>query len=52
MNKIRLIIAREYLTRVRKKSFIIMSIVGPLLFGLLMVVPLWLASREGDEKIV
>ncbi len=52
MNKIGLIIAREYLTRVRKKSFIIMSIVGPLLFGLLMVVPLWLASREGDEKIV
>jgi ABC-2 type transport system permease protein len=52
MNKIGLIIAREYLTRVRKKSFIIMSIVGPLLFGFMMVVPVWLASREGDEKIV
>lgn len=52
MNKIGLIIAREYLTRVRKKSFIIMSIVGPLLFGLMFAVPIWLASREGDEKIV
>jgi ABC-2 type transport system permease protein len=52
MNKIALIIAREYLTRVKKKSFIIMSIVGPLLFGLIFVIPIWLASREGDEKIV
>ena len=52
MNKIALIIRREYITRVRKKSFIIMSIVGPLLFGLIFVIPIWLASRESDEKIV
>lgn len=52
MNKIGLIIRREYLTRVRKKSFIIMSIVGPLLFALIFVIPIWLASREGDEKVV
>lgn len=52
MNKIGLIIRREYLTRVRKKSFIIMSIIGPLLFGLVGVVPIWLASMEGDEKII
>lgn len=52
MNKIGLIIRREYLTRVRKKSFIIMSIIGPLLFGLLMVIPIWLASRESDEKVI
>ena len=52
MNKIALIIRREYLTRVRKKSFIIMSIVGPLLFGLIFVIPIWLASREGDEKVI
>ena len=31
MNKIGLIISREYITRVRKKSFIIMSLLGPLL---------------------
>ncbi|MCK5704535.1 MAG: ABC transporter permease, partial [Cyclobacteriaceae bacterium] len=52
MNKIGLIIRREYLTRVRKKSFIIMSIVGPLLFGLIFVIPIWLASGEGDEKVI
>lgn len=52
MNKIGLIIRREYLTRVRKKSFIIMSIVGPLLFALVFVIPIWLASGEGDEKII
>lgn len=33
MGKIRLIIAREYLTRVKKKSFIIMTLLGPLLMG-------------------
>lgn len=52
MNKIGLIIKREYLTRVRKRSFIIMSIVGPLLFGFVFVVPIWLASRESDEKVI
>ena len=31
MNNIGLIIKREYATRVKKKSFIIMSILGPLL---------------------
>lgn len=34
MNKIGLIIAREYATRVKKKSFIIMTILGPLLMAL------------------
>lgn len=50
MNKINLIISREYLTRVRKKSFIIMTILGPLLFGALMIIPAWLATREDKEQ--
>ncbi len=33
MEKIFLIIKREYWTRVRKKSFVIMTILGPVLFG-------------------
>jgi ABC-2 type transport system permease protein len=33
MNKIALIIRREYLARVRKRSFVIMTILGPLLIG-------------------
>lgn len=52
MNKISLIIAREYITRVRKKSFIIMTFVGPLLFAMMFVIPAWLATRGGDEKTI
>lgn len=52
MKKISLIIQREYWTRVRKPSFIIMSIVGPVLLALLMVVPIWLATKAGDEKTI
>lgn len=52
MNKISLIIGREYLTRVRKKSFIIMTFVGPLLFAMMFVIPAWLATRGGDEKTI
>ncbi|MFM2206220.1 MAG: hypothetical protein RL213_195 [Bacteroidota bacterium] len=37
MEKIALIISREYFTRVRKKSFLIMTILGPLLMGGLIV---------------
>lgn len=48
MNKINLIIKREYLTRVKKKSFIIMSLVGPILIAALMIVPAWLASEDDD----
>jgi ABC-2 type transport system permease protein len=49
MNKISLIIWREYLTRVRKKSFIIMTFLGPVLFAALIVVPGWMAQVEDKE---
>ena len=49
MNKIFLIIRREYLTRVRKRSFIIMTILGPILMATLFVLPVWIATRQ-DEK--
>lgn len=54
MGKISLIIKREYLTRVKKKSFIIMTILGPLLMGSIAVVPAWLAmqNEEAQEVIV
>jgi ABC-2 type transport system permease protein len=53
MNKISIIISREYLTRVRKKSFILMSILGPIFFAGLMVTPAWLAQMEDkEEKII
>ena len=52
-HKISLIIRREYLTRVRKKSFIIMTFLGPLLMAALMIVPVFLATMSdiGTRKI-
>jgi len=51
MNKVSVIIRREYLTRVRKKSFIIMTILAPLLMAALVVVmPLMMLSGDKDLK--
>jgi ABC-2 type transport system permease protein len=52
MNKIKLIIKREYLTRVKKKSFIIMTILGPILMAALFIAPVYIARIEGDTKII
>ena len=53
MSKVTSIIRREYITRVRKRSFIIMTILGPILFGTLMIAPYKLASLEDrDNKII
>lgn len=49
MNKIGLIIGREYLTRVRKKSFIVMTLIGPVLFAALIVLPGWFATMEDKD---
>jgi ABC-2 type transport system permease protein len=46
MNKILLIIQREYLTRVKKKSFIVMTILGPLLLAGVMIVPIWMSMQK------
>jgi ABC-2 type transport system permease protein len=50
MNKIALIIQREYLTRVKKKSFIIMTILGPLLLAGIMIVPIWLSMQKPSQQ--
>ena len=50
MNKIGLIIKREYLTRVKKRSFIIMTFLGPLLIAAIYIIPILLALHGGDEK--
>lgn len=52
MNKIKIIIEREYLTRVRKKSFIVMSLLAPFLVVALMVVPAWLTSLDTGQKVI
>src|SRR3989339_1414750 len=50
MSKITLIIKREYLTRVKKKSFIIMTIIGPILMAALMIVPAWVSQLEDQDN--
>jgi ABC-2 type transport system permease protein len=49
MNKIKLIIEREYFTRVKKTSFIVMSILGPLLIAGIFIIPLWLQKLESKQ---
>ena len=51
MNKISIIIKREYMTRVRKKSFIIMTILAPVLMAALIIVPtLLMVNQDQDFK--
>ncbi|MFM7015667.1 MAG: ABC transporter permease [Bacteroidota bacterium] len=54
MHKIKLIIAREYLTRVKKKSFIIMTLVGPLLLAAVTLMPALIQkfSEKESYKVV
>jgi len=50
MNKILLIIRREYLTRVKKRSFIVMTILGPLLMAGIVIVPIYIATTTNEVK--
>ncbi|WP_439880200.1 ABC transporter permease [Pontibacter sp. MBLB2868] len=52
MHKIWLIVQREYLTRVRKKSFIIMTLLTPLLLAAFMVIPAWLVTISDSGETV
>jgi ABC-2 type transport system permease protein len=49
MKKILIIIQREYYSRVKKRSFIIMTILGPILMAGIMIVPYFIA-KMGDEE--
>lgn len=52
MNKILIIIAREYLSRVKKKSFLIMTILGPILLASVVIVPVYLAKVSNESKTI
>ena len=52
MNKLFLIIKREYLSRVRKKSFIIMTLLTPLFMIGIFVIPTLLAINNDDTSTV
>jgi len=50
MNKIFIIIKREYLNRVTKKSFLILTLLTPLLFAGIMFLPAYLATLDNKEE--
>ena len=49
MNKSLLILKREYVTRVRKKSFVILTLLVPFLFAAFTILPAWLAMQDDTE---
>jgi ABC-2 type transport system permease protein len=50
MGKIGLIIRREYLTRVKKKSFLLLTLLGPLVWAALIIVPGFLTEAADKVK--
>ena len=52
MDKILLIISREYLSRVKKKSFLIMSLLGPLIMVGFMFFVKWSATSSIETKTI
>ena len=50
MQKTLLIIQREFLNRVKKKSFIILTVLMPFIMAALVFVPIWLSMIEDDEQ--
>lgn len=53
MNKFLLVVSREFLTRVKKKSFIILTILMPFIFAALTFIPIWLSTIKDDtQKLV
>ena len=50
MNRTGLIIQREYLSRIRKKSFVVMTLLGPILMASLFIVPILLADSGAPQQ--
>ena len=50
MHKLWAVIRREFQTRVQSKAFVISTILGPVLMGFLMVMPVLMASRDSSAK--
>lgn len=51
MRKIFLIAKREFITRARKRSFLLLTLLGPVFLAFMMIVPIWIAT-SGKEKTV
>ena len=51
MNKTWIIFEREYLQRVMKKSFILSTILTPLIFPVFITIAVFLIGNDDDEKM-
>ena len=52
MHKIWAVIRREFIEKVRTRAFILATVLGPLFFGVLAIVPGYLMSRDTGVKRV
>ncbi|NJO02822.1 MAG: ABC transporter permease, partial [Bacteroidia bacterium] len=52
MKKIWLVLQREYLVRVRKRAFILMTFLTPLIFAGIFVAPILLSQEFQDDKVI
>ena len=52
MNKISLVAGREFFTRIQSRTFIVMSLLGPLLFGLFLFIPVLMAIWDKESTTV
>ena len=52
MNKTVLIIKREFLVRVKKKSFIVMSLLAPILMASLIIVPVLISDTDQQKRLI
>lgn len=50
MHKILLVIKREYLARVKKKSFLLATLITPLIFPAIMGIFLWIAFADNESE--
>ncbi len=51
MGKIGIIIGREYWSRVKKKSFLIMTFLGPLLMAALIILPAYFIAKSESKSV-
>ncbi|MBR4176225.1 MAG: ABC transporter permease [Bacteroidales bacterium] len=52
MNKILLVIRREYMTRVRKPSFWLLTLLVPIMLAALYAIPIYLAMKPLEKSVV
>lgn len=52
INKVSAVALREFKVRLRKKSFWVTLFLGPIMFSLLMIVPLWVSMETKTEKVI